>query len=468
MANYLSQIRLNNNIAVNLKDTAAHASIVNINNTIDGINSRLNGIDGNISNITERLANVKIYNVRDYGATGDGVTDDTAAFSEVADLINNNGGVLYAPAGSYIISDTVRLEHVGSSLIGDNQQATYIIQSANKPAFIFGNGQNIVVNVRVENIGIICNYSAPDGACIGITLDHCVNSLINNVVVSNFAKGIKFIHTGNSFITNSGVVSNVANSIGFYMGDQSVSISLNNIYAGFFDAATDSGIGLYSADGDIADICVNYLDVGNGAYGVYMDGLDSPNDMPPADIRLHEIVVDNCKIAGIDIKNINNRGNVLIDGGWINPRIESGVKAINLHNVNNVTICNITIQQLADSAPLITGISADTAVYLKIVNCSFINMLMAAALNAIDRFCINDNNMQLYTNQTSATGAIVLANAYEAIIDGNGIYGNYAAAIIYTSGNYAVITSNIINGSTAGIQESLTDSEIANNIIRLA
>jgi hypothetical protein len=39
-------------------------------------------------------------NVRDYGAVGDGVTDDTVAFTEIAAL----GRVGYVPAGTYVIS----------------------------------------------------------------------------------------------------------------------------------------------------------------------------------------------------------------------------------------------------------------------------------------------------------------------------------------------------------------------------
>lgn len=38
-------------------------------------------------------------NVRDFGATGDGRTDDTKAFLDAAAAVNPGGGVLYIPAG---------------------------------------------------------------------------------------------------------------------------------------------------------------------------------------------------------------------------------------------------------------------------------------------------------------------------------------------------------------------------------
>ncbi len=48
-----------------------------------------------------------VANVRDYGAMGDGVTDDTAAFQKVfAEQPRNR--LIYVPDGTYVISDTVR------------------------------------------------------------------------------------------------------------------------------------------------------------------------------------------------------------------------------------------------------------------------------------------------------------------------------------------------------------------------
>ncbi len=47
------------------------------------------------------------YNVKDYGATGDGVTDDYAAFQAVADLLEVSGGEMYVPAGTYLLNTRV-------------------------------------------------------------------------------------------------------------------------------------------------------------------------------------------------------------------------------------------------------------------------------------------------------------------------------------------------------------------------
>ena len=50
-------------------------------------------------------SNTDTFNVRDYGAAGDGKTDDTAAFQKALDTAGRaNGGVVYAPRGNYLFA----------------------------------------------------------------------------------------------------------------------------------------------------------------------------------------------------------------------------------------------------------------------------------------------------------------------------------------------------------------------------
>lgn len=44
-----------------------------------------------------------VFNVKDYGAKGDGVTDDRAAFQATLAAIPTGGGVCYVPAWTYVI-----------------------------------------------------------------------------------------------------------------------------------------------------------------------------------------------------------------------------------------------------------------------------------------------------------------------------------------------------------------------------
>ena len=57
------------------------------------------------TNVAAKLA--QTISVKDFGAVGDGVTDDTAAFQAAHDALPNTGGIIYAPAGSYLWSSSV-------------------------------------------------------------------------------------------------------------------------------------------------------------------------------------------------------------------------------------------------------------------------------------------------------------------------------------------------------------------------
>ena len=60
------------------------------------------------------------FNIRDFGAVGDGRADDTAAFkSAMAAIASNNGGTLTVPNGDYIITSPVALPS-GAIIVGTN------------------------------------------------------------------------------------------------------------------------------------------------------------------------------------------------------------------------------------------------------------------------------------------------------------------------------------------------------------
>ena len=58
-----------------------------------------------LSLVTVATAETSFYSVRDYGAVGDGKTDDTAAFQKALDTAAQaGGGVVYAPRGNYFFA----------------------------------------------------------------------------------------------------------------------------------------------------------------------------------------------------------------------------------------------------------------------------------------------------------------------------------------------------------------------------
>ena len=71
---------------------------------------------GQAATVAARLANQAVINVKDYGATGDGVTDDTAAIQAAVDAAAGSASVLF-PAGVYKLTSTVEVPAT-SHLVG--------------------------------------------------------------------------------------------------------------------------------------------------------------------------------------------------------------------------------------------------------------------------------------------------------------------------------------------------------------
>lgn len=422
----------------------------------------INEVNEDLSGV---IAHNKIYNVLDYGAKGDGVTDDTNAINQAIADVNTTGGVIYFPRGRYLISDTLLFTHHATTVRGDGQQTTFILQSVTKPAIQMGDGNGLKIAMRVEDIAVssTSGFTTQSTNTIGIYFNWCVNSTCNNTVVGDMMCGYQLTHTGNSFLTECGYSSNLHNSVGFNIGDNSVSTKVSSCYAGFMTDAVDDGIGLIMNRGDIADVCIEYFDVGNGYTAIEIDGLNSPADLPPADIRLHDIVVDGARKYAIDIKNINSQGNVIIDGGWINPYRSNNTACINLTNANNITITNITMQQLLDDVPSPVGIAGSSSSYLKVENCNFINLYSPISVSGIDYLTFINNSIRLYSGRSSAAYGVAMIGCYHAIIENNELYGAYSSGAVYLdgTGDYSIVKDNIVAGT---ISDGHTNKIVADNL----
>lgn len=55
---------------------------------------------------------------QDYGATGNGTTDDTSAIQAALNALSTNGSTLFFPVGTYLISSTLTVSVTGTELVG--------------------------------------------------------------------------------------------------------------------------------------------------------------------------------------------------------------------------------------------------------------------------------------------------------------------------------------------------------------
>jgi hypothetical protein len=98
------------------------------------------------------VAAQQVYNVKDYGAVGDGLTNDRDAFMAALNAIPPSGGVCYVPAGTYLIGDPgIRFPSSGIHLKGDGQNSSILkIAATPRGQVINASGKN---NWSIEDLG---------------------------------------------------------------------------------------------------------------------------------------------------------------------------------------------------------------------------------------------------------------------------------------------------------------------------
>jgi hypothetical protein len=129
---------------------------------------------GGTQSLTKLSTGVEVFNVTDYGALGDGTTDDTTAIQAAVDAAEVSGGTVYFPTGTYVatgltVTATVLLRGDGeTSLIKSITSSTTTILSIT--------GDDVVVErVKLEgNRGQASEARAIDiSGATGVRVDGC-------------------------------------------------------------------------------------------------------------------------------------------------------------------------------------------------------------------------------------------------------------------------------------------------------
>jgi len=259
-----------------------HDSLIahNVAQTNLRVNGLGNGVGLDSVGTYQHLKNMGIINVKDYGAVGDGVTDDTQAIQNAINAVEE-GGTVYLPYGRYLISSTIVCK-TAFELRGEQQK---ILDQYNgyQPE---NNYPNII-------------YVGQD-ACLSVTYS-TYSRYQHQVKISN----INMVYAG-SYTNVDGII--VERS----------SVDINNVkITGFTGNGINLGVCWFS---NVNMLKVTYCD--SAGILIYSDGVNDPTGQ----VLLNNPVVERCNI-GLHIKNAllvniqagtfaaNTNQAILIEGG---------------------------------------------------------------------------------------------------------------------------------------------------------
>lgn len=100
-----------------------------------------------------------LYNIRDYGAVGDGINDDTNSINKcIADVGSKGGGTIIFPIGDYKVTNTIIIAYSNITLRGDSSSKSrlnYYGKGYNTDLIkISGKYNNVLHDIVIENLSL--------------------------------------------------------------------------------------------------------------------------------------------------------------------------------------------------------------------------------------------------------------------------------------------------------------------------
>jgi hypothetical protein len=397
-----------------------------------------------------------VFNVKNYGAKGDGVTDDTSAIQAAANALKAAGaGLLYFPTGTFRISTFLNLQGMsnfevrgfGATLMPLNTDPIIDITgdilrfmscsnftvsglTFNGNAASRGHNANPVslrlqgcVDFRVAS----CAFSDPTGDNVYIAATNRIDDSTAShdgiiegcTMTSAYRNGISLIH-GHNILIQSNVIQNVAGT------------------------APQSGIDLESDAGDSAGAIHDINIAGNHFTNCAGYGVSIIRTQSPSAVELFSNAFGNCPSAVFN-EGINSR----VDNNVFHDVVNSSASPAQVYNV---TVNAQTVEVSGNIFYNLTNISGvlldQTWTGRATISSNRFSGIVGGGYGAIatwaDGASILGNNLQNLPNvaiNVMASGTDIERN----------VLTNGAADAIYTQGATQTIRSNVISGFPTAI-----------------
>jgi len=456
----------------------------------DYVDSQVNVVASSISNVntqvtshSAQLAEIA-FNVKLFGAKGDGTTDDTAALQTAISAVKTaGGGTLLFPKGTYLISNQLSISSVthmhcigakdGSSIIkrpsgaGNN---LLVIDGSNKVTveglYFLGTGDvasdlgNLPRGIILSNsndIRIIDNWFS-DLAGFGIEMG---NSSYNVQVRGNTLWNI-----GNS-LAQDGAGDGHAISMAYYLTDGTTSIIERVVITNnLIHDCRVRGIEVWtSTGGSVKDVVISNNIIKNTSrtgIAVFHDGTGTINNILIEGNSLDSCGNANCngsiEILGANTRDVVIKGNSIKSSGSGGIDLDSSTKAILISEnvINYASWRGVCIRSTTSLISVLGNV---------IRNCGNEGIIVAASNCLIKGNICLDNGVAIANNYNG----INIDGGINCVAEGNlcknvDSAGNQHYGMRLAGSGHICVNNNCVGNYTGAITDVSTSSTLANNI----
>tara|TARA_Y100000310_G_scaffold74348_1_gene70493 strand:- start:22636 stop:24501 length:1866 start_codon:yes stop_codon:yes gene_type:complete len=306
----------------------------------------------NNGNVALFIPDSGLLNVKQAGARGNGVDDDSAAIQGASDFsyMNSLGG-LYIPKGSYVCSD-IKI-YSRQTYKGDGYQQTNLISDGDAPVLISANwsgynGASPQGHCQIKSLRVTGQNSASNTNEIGILIRDYYSTIESVWVVDCGSHGIRFDHKNQSGSTTGGTLvenrirdiecfSNYGDGISYGDDDNNAltDAHFDNIIVNTKSGSSNYGINI----GSSAGCQINQVHI----YGTpVLDGMRLANCF---NTNVDGIYIENATRYSLSIlkfqKHLNASNLSLGAEGGVGLIVQSGGAASNdVANITNVNYIN--------------------------------------------------------------------------------------------------------------------------------
>lgn len=284
----------------------------------------LNAVDEKVNNYLATVAkgdkgdpgDTILKSVAEFGAKGDGVTDDTAAIQAAIDAVHTEGGgEVHIPSGTYILSNSLTI-YSYIKLVGSSQYAVTIKQTNVNAAHIYATD---VVYPTIKDITFVgLGMDSAGGGGIFLTRQNNDNTEgvnFENVTVRNCAgSGITISCPITSVFTNVVCLGLVGSGFSFYGGGTSV--VMNACYA---ITCTEAGFNFDQLNYSVLNACA----VEVCGIGYYLH--NNCNNISLIGCGSEDQIYRKPEYPGVDFQIEGGVGNSIISG-YSRNNVEAGIR----------------------------------------------------------------------------------------------------------------------------------------------